>query len=357
MSLFEGRENGCVKTKIPSNFPVEAVYTDFTFFAFAINLHLSYYWHINFKKVVFMSTSSVTLSSSSIPQSSSSTAAPNKSFFNRCIEDISTENVSSLNRKSTHQLIAAVVTVVAFTALAVGAFVAATVFMPIYAPFVAITALMLALPVGNYVKDFLEHSKTAGNEAKKYEAMQLDAQKIAEQSPIQIQAELFRRGINWFQIPGLKASQPETFADLSPVLAHAHYLDAVVQNELKTKDQNLANADKLAKEDFVKHRLVIDQHRKDALAAEDRAMDAKIQSAFVNAVLTKPSFAGTLEDIASLTGITYHERMLGNAVGNSSEVDAFLKFKNNKFAPITYNDVKTMHIAELGKRLSAAMAA
>jgi hypothetical protein len=304
-----------------------------------------------------MSTSSITLGSSSIPQPTATSLIPSQPFLTRCIEDLSPGKVSSFNRQSALWFVAAGVTFVAFLALSVGAFVAATTFMPIYAPFVAISALILAMPVANYVKNFLESSKSAGNEAKNYEAMQIDAQKIVEQSPIQIQAELHRRGINWLQIPGLKASEPETFTALSPVLAHAHRIDRSLQAELKTRDAHVEEAAKLAKEDFAKHRLVIDQHRKEALKAEDRAMNAKIHSAFVNAALAKPTLARTLEDIASFTGMTYHERMLGNATGNASEVDAYLKFKNSKLAPITYHDVKTMHVAELGKRLSAAMAA
>ncbi len=304
-----------------------------------------------------MSTSSITLGSSSIPQQTQTAAAPTKSFYTRCVEDLSPRKVTCFNLQSALWGVAAGVTFVAFLALSVGGFVAATTFMPIYAPFVAISALILATPVASFIKHLLEISKFAGNEARNYKAMQIDAQKIAKQSPIQIQAELSNRGINWFQIPGLNSSEPKTFEALSPVLAHIHRIEGTVQAELKTRDEQVAEAAKLAKENFGKNRLMIDKHRKEALKAEDRAMNAKIQSAFAHAALTKPALASSLEDIASFTGITYHERMLGNAAGNASEVDAFLKFKNNKFAPITYNDVKTMHVAELGKRLSAAMAA
>ncbi len=308
------------------------------------------------KEVNLMATSVALTTPAAAVTQSTTAAAPNKSYLARCVEDLSADKVSTLDRQSTLWTVAAGATFVAFTVLAVGAFVATAVLLPAYVPVAGLSALLLAMPVANFVKNFLEYSENSRKEANMHREIQNNYLDLTQGTPAQVQIDLMRRGITWFQIPGQQISRPQDLAVLNPVLAKARQLDTKIQDHLQTKDELTAEARQLASADFAQNRQKIYDLRNAALFAEDLAMKTKIEAAFVNAVLRKGDFNGTLEDVATLSNIAYHERILGDELNDGAAVNQFLTFKNHAFAPITFDDVKRMNVAELGQRLVAAMA-
>lgn len=303
-----------------------------------------------------MAASSITLHSptASDLQTTANSSSP-KSFLSRCIEDLSPSKVSSLTIQSKLWLVAAGVTFVAYTGIAAAGFVIAGVLAPAYAPFVAIGALLLVAPVANFMKNLLLYADNSEKEANKYLAIQQHYKGLSIQTPLQIFANLRDRGINWIQIPGQDLASPEKIATLNPLLAHAQFLDDKIQKELGLRDSLSLEAKKLAIANFSENRSQIYDLRNAALFAEDRAMETKVEAAFVNAVLRKGDHNGSLDDVASLTRIAYQERILANELNDSSGTNEFLTFKNRNLTPITFNDVKNMTVSDLGQRLFAAL--
>lgn len=284
----------------------------------------------------------------------SSQSLPANSFLARCTEDLKPSKVTALEWQSTLWKVAAGVTFVAFTALVVVATIGLGSTM--YVPVIGIVALVLAMPVAEFVKKMLKYSENAKLEASNYRAIQAHHEQIAllGRTPIFSSIELHNRGINSLLIPGVQG-HPERLAALHPMLARAKFLDDAVKRHFEVRDNLTASAKRYSTENFAQNREIIYDLRNSALFSEDMALETKIEAAFVNAVLRKYDFNGTLEDIATLTNISYIERALGNELNETTGVTNFLTFKNQNIAPITHSDVKRMSVAELGQRIALAM--
>lgn len=280
---------------------------------------------------------------------------PPESFLARSIEDLSPIKITTADQSSTLWRVAAAASFVAFTALAVAVFVQVALFAPAFIPCAGLTALVLAGPVSANVKNFLESAENAHKEADRYRTIQKHYENLSSKTPLQIQAELVSRGITWFTIPGFNFSKPEEVSRLNPLLAQAKYLDEKIQKWLEVKDLSNTKAKKLISANFEENRNEICDHQTTALSAEEIAMRFKIQAAFVNAILRKGDYKGRFKDIATPTKINSYERAVGNTLGNFPEVNRFLTFKNPNLAPLTFNDVKNLSVAELGQRIFAAM--
>lgn len=294
-------------------------------------------------------------SQTAILPSSSSTASSKTSYLNRCVEDLSQDKVASFERKATLWKIISVVSTVAFFALAIGAFIATSILAPISAPFVGIGAILLALPASQQVKKFLEWSQAAQNEAEKYKAIQRNYTDLNGRTPQQLGCLLSQMGIIWDRIPGMGIEHPENLSRLNPLLAQAQYLEKQTEYWTNLREEHANKARQLPNAtDPEKKEKMIERHL--ALICEDEALNFKIQNAFVNAVLRKSDFCGTLENLGTLAKINYEERTLGNALDDPNANQIFT-FNNRNLTPITFNDIKTMSVADLGQRIFAAMAA
>src|SRR5581483_1557081 len=300
-------------------------------------------------------TSTTLNSRPSATQLIGSLIANDKSLLSDSIRDLDPSKVCTYKTHSTLWMIAAGVTFVAFTALASSTFFYAGMFLPTYVPFVGIGVLLLAMPVANLVKNFLEYSEVSRKEGIKYSKLQTNFEKINAKSVQLLQNDLAARGIVWHQIPSIQRTNPESLSKLNPILARAQYLDEKMQEELLLKQNLTQQARDLASANFSENRQKVYDLRSAALFAEDRALQTKVSAAFANAVLRNPNYKGDLDDIATLTNVGYHERVLGEALNEPTAISEFIKFKNRNFTPITHADVKRMTVAELGQRLFAAI--
>jgi hypothetical protein len=279
-----------------------------------------------------------------------STTTPD-SFLANCKLDLDPSRVSTYERQSTYWLIAAGVTFVAFTALAVGACFYTGMFLPAYTPFVLIGSLLAAGPVSSWVKSFLEYSKNSQLEAQKYTEIQRHHDVLVRKTREQIQSELVAHGIRTLR--GTK--EVRRIEDVTPLLAQANYLSDKIKNDVLLRHELTTEAKNFAASNFAEHRQKIFDLQHAALHMEDKILQTKIQAAFVNAVLRKGDFNGSLEEIGTLTDTIYMERLLGRELGNEEGIKNFLTFKHHNLAPITCTEVKRLTVAQLGAKLVAVM--
>jgi hypothetical protein len=292
------------------------------------------------------------VTSQTTTQLNSSTIGQTKtSFLNRCVEDFSPDKVANFEKKTTQWNIISIVSTVAFFALAIGAFIATSILTPAYVPVAGIAAILLAIPAVQQIKKFQDWSRAAQNEADKYKAIQSNYADLTGRTPQELQRILLQMGIIWSNISGMEIQHPENLSRLNPLLAQAKYLEKQTRHWMILRDRYVNEANQLPTSPDARQ-----ESRHGALGCEDEAVKLKIENAFIYAVLLNPNFKGTLEDVATLSKIDYTDRALGNAL-NDPTVNQILTFNNRNLAPITFDDIKTASVADLGRRIFAAMAA
>lgn len=295
-----------------------------------------------------MATTSVTTTSSQAPVTTSTTTQT--TYLNRCIKNLSPETVTCFQGEASKWRNAAIISTVAFFALAIGAFIATSILLPAYLPLAGIGSLLLAFPAAQQVQKFLAWAEEAQKEADKFRDLQYQYADFTAKSPVELQRELLKMGILWFQIRGMQVQHPERLAELSPLLAHAKYLENETKLWMTKKDNHAREA--LHEADLQKKA----QEQRYALRCEDAALTCKIKNAFYHAVLRNPAFTGTFHNLGALSTNGFEERMLGNGLGETTANNLFT-FSNSTVAPITYEQAKTMTVAELGQRFFTSMAA
>jgi hypothetical protein len=300
-----------------------------------------------------MATTSVTTTSQA--PVTTSTTTPTTTYLSRCMENLSPEKVANFQGEASKWRTIAIISTVAFFALAIGAFIATSILLPAYLPLAGIGSLLLAFPAAQQVQKFLAWAEEAQKEADKFSLIQREYTDLNAKDPIGLQRELLKMGILWFQIQGMQVQHPERLSELNPLLAHAKYLEGQTKSWIEHRDQHAREAQQ-AGDDLQKK----SQEQRYALRCEDAALTCKIKNAFYHAVLRKPAFAGTFagtfDGLGALSNNSFEERMLGNGLGETTANNLFT-FSNATIAPITHEQAKTMTVAELGQRFFAAMAA
>ena len=255
--------------------------------------------------------------------SSVASQASGPTYLSLCTENVKPEKVAECERRSTLWTVAAVVSMVAFFALAIGAFIAIGIFAEVYLPVAGISAIVAGLMAANKVKDLFEWSESAKNEADKYKEIQK----------------------HYVDLTALNAQNPT-----NPVLAHAKFFEAQTEKGLKEKEEFLAK-ERTQPEPTEETGLLHFQ----ALNCEDAALKAKLHNAFARAVAQNLAFAGTLETLGTLRNASSIEICLRERPDASRDV--MFKFNNSRIAPITYNELKAHSVDQLVQRIRAGMAA
>ncbi len=120
------------------------------------------------------------------------------SFRKQCEDDLSPKAVTVYNVHSGLWYVIGITTAVAFTALAAFAFIAASLLAPpIYAPLVAIAAILLIEPVSGCTKQFIKFSEAAATHAKERQSLQKYAQQISLKSALEVRFDLMDRGMDF----------------------------------------------------------------------------------------------------------------------------------------------------------------
>lgn len=282
--------------------------------------------------------------------------APVQTFLSRCVQELDPNTVSEFESTAKWKDIAALGTIVAFTALAIGAFILTGVFLsPLYLPIAGISALLLAPTAFTFYNKFDQEAEFAKLEAAKHTEIQRHYQDLTSKTPVQIQEALLQKGINWLQIPGMTAANPQRLDEIKPLIARHLYWEGQIQaaetkkQEHQTKLQNLraGNPEENRENLFITGQAILQSERLIA--------DAKLKCGFLNAVLRKPNFAGGMSEVGTMSTLSTEERLVAGALGDPNANQLFA-FNNRAVQALTIDDVKRMNVAQLGQRIVAAMA-
>ena len=268
--------------------------------------------------------------------------ATNSRFLDRCVEDLSPSKIAECEKKICQWNTISIISVVAFFALAIGGFIAASLLAPVWVPpVVAIGSLLLAIPATSKIKEFHQRAESAKGEWDKYIKIQHYFADLTVQTSESIQNILRQQGIS--------TSGQENLGQLKPLLAQAKFIEKqtdhwIAERDNWAKDQREIPA---TSENYEERKRQCQAH---VIICQDQALYFKMQNAFINAVLRNPEFKGTFETLGAFSKLEV----------NKSEVKVpqeIFTFKNRNITPISYEDAKTQSVAELGQRIFAAMAA
>jgi hypothetical protein len=297
---------------------------------------------------------SITLPSQGTSQSNATAASQPISFLDHCIEDLSADKIASFDKTTNFWHIVSGVSIVAFFALAIGLFITTGFLVPFYLPFVGLGATLLAIPAVWQIQKFQQWAETAQIEANKSRAIQQHYTDLTTQTPLQLQRALLQMGIVWNHIPGMQIQHPENITRLNPLIAHAKFYETRTVDYLKEKDKYAAEAQQLTQPEDLPKRTELD---KAALLCEGYALFSKLRNGIINAALRNPNMSkASVDDFATISESNYHAKFGGNTSSGASN-DQFLIFKNRNLAPVTFDDLKRLSVAELGQRIFAAMPA
>ncbi len=281
-----------------------------------------------------------------------STSTPNKTYLQQCTDDLNPGCLSSFERKATLHQVAAIATLVAFTVFSLGSIAATALFAPIYVPLTALSVCYLFKYVQKGSDKLQLWSDQAGARAEQLKQISSHYQGL---STATLQQTLQEKGITWSTIPGMQ--NPANLETLKPLIARHIFWEKHVAKLEERKQEKLAKATKLTEKNHVENKGRIYDLQCEALEIEKRALEGRIKTAFINAVIRRPGFLGTLDNLGTLSPITGQERVIGNAVSSGSTMNQLFTFKDGRTAAITIDEVKRLTITDLAQRILSAMPA
>lgn len=286
--------------------------------------------------------------------SSSITVSP-PTFLSICAENLDPQKISALNKKSTLWNVAAISTLVAFAALSLVTFVTIGLTTPIYTPLTGITIMLFIQPAVQVYQKFKAISDDYRSKSEQFQKINGNYHAMNHCTPQNIQNALSLSGIQWSHIPGM--AHPENLLSLKPLIAKQRYFNEEIgklteqkqklQRKVESSSQNpqeplsLENREKLFKRGAK------------ILNTDHTICELKVCAAFINAVIQRPSYRGTSENLFDFTETKVMERLIGQEI--NAPISQFVYFKNRSITPLTVEDVKRLSVAELGTRLLAAM--
>lgn len=297
--------------------------------------------------------------SQSTQQQQQSNATQETTYLSRCVEKLDLKKTAALERKATWIKIAAVATLVVFTVIAIGAFVGTGLFAPVFLPIAGITAICILPGVGNIYKQIMNKSMQFKEQANDNKRLQELHAPLVNATTAQIQEQLLQKGINWQQIPGM-LENPERLKTLTPLIARQNQWESriaeLTQERAKTQ-REISNivAESPTETDQTREKLL--PLRNHLLEIDQVVLKAKINAAFINAVMRRPEFRGNDQTLFSFTQIEPFDRIIRQACGHDAErINQLVHFKREGVLPITLDEAgqdNNIHI--LGQRILAAM--
>lgn len=274
-----------------------------------------------------------------------------KSYLQFAEEELSPDLLASYNQKATLWKVAAVASVVLFTVIAVGGFAASAYLLPVTIPLVGLCAYVMMAQAMKVYSMFEKWSDTATERATQLSAINKHYEDMSSSTPQALQEILRSKGIH--NVVGMQQNDPN-LTTLNPLIARHLFWEQHTADQLKIKEDKIEEARKLSEKDFVENRDTIYELNSEALEFEMQALESKVKNAFINAVLRRPHYAGTLEDLGTFSQLTGQERAMAMQA-KAPHANEFFTFKNKAMPLITYNDVKRESVAELAIRMATLM--
>jgi hypothetical protein len=277
-----------------------------------------------------------------------------KKYLDYCVEQIKEDTIKEFESNSSYYSNMAWASIIAYSVLAISAFVVTGVFAPVYVPIAGICAYLGANHVFKFYKSRQQYSESTGAQAGHLKTISNNHQNLAAVTPDQLQWVLLRMGISWLNIPGM-VQQPQDLNTLKPLIARHQFWEGHVQGLEQKKQADLQEALRLATENYPENRAKIYDLRTDALEIDRQILEAKVKDAFVLAAIQRPTMTGTIDSIGDFSNLSNQERVIGNAVGDIT-INKFFNFKNTSFAALTIDEVANANAVVLSQRLLTASA-
>jgi hypothetical protein len=264
-----------------------------------------------------------------------------KSYLEHAQEELNPDLLAIQDRKSTLWKVAAVGNFVLFAVAMAGVSIITGFYLPIAIPLVAIGAIVLLEPAKKAYALFMSWSMTAAERAAQLRAIHEHYQALDNATPEQLQSILESKGID--HVTGIKVN------DLKPLIARHLFWENQIENLNEAGAKKLKEAKKLSESDFAENRERIYTLQSEALEHEKQALESKVKNAFINAVLRRPDFVGTLEEMGTFSFLSGQERAIG--MQSSPTQEAFFTFKNASMQPLHYSEVKRSSLTDLALRM------
>ncbi len=294
------------------------------------------------------------------------TSATQNTFLKNLTEQLDPATIPSDENRAALYDGAAKATAIFFSLAAVCGFITAAVLLPhLIANFAVGAAILLictALASHAFKTRSIQREKLV--DEKKW----ISERQATLATPLQIQQSLGQKGIIWNQIPGVQ--RPEDLERLKPLIAKHDWMDfthAKSENKMQKKLQEARQLEQeLAAENQERGFLDIFQQfsiknkidditnlRTRAAEYASQALEHKLVTAFINAILRRPDFSGEPQKMGYL--FEGKEQSPSTPYRFDPREFQYFTFNNRAIAPITLDEVKTLSIPQLGQRLSAAM--
>ncbi len=247
-------------------------------------------------------------------------------FLNRCVEQLNLEEAKSHQRTATMWKVAAQVAPWMFAIIAVGAFVSTGIFAAAYLPVAGVAVLLFLEPVYNFCNRIEEFSKEP----------QARARMLTEVKKIHDNLTHKNR--------------------LSPLIARFKFWSSEEKRLSEASKEMASAAAELIRVPDKKAPVSPSAYRKHALELKQEALIAKINAAFIKAVIRKPEFAGDATDVYTINDLRYDERALKRAF-HDKDADHLVKFKRShrgKSQSLTSKEVKAYSISKLSTLFKVA---
>jgi len=279
-------------------------------------------------------------------------AATPKSYLQFCREELNPNLIASYSRNSTLWKVAAIATLVAFTVLLIGAFIATVLYSPVFIPIVGLSCLILIGQIKKIYSLFDQWSYEASERANQLSAIKGHYQSLNASTPAHIQQILRQKGIN--SVSGMQVNDPNLMT-LKPLIARHLFWEGRVTQLTQQKQEKIGLAIKLSNENFLENRDEIYELQSEALELERQALESRAKHVFINAVIRRPHFIGTSEDLVTLSSLSGQERAIAMRTGAPNAYE-FLSFKTPRaVTTIRYDEMQQHAAADLAMRMVTAM--
>lgn len=287
-------------------------------------------------------------------------------YLQRCVLDLNPDVAATHDSNAFLWDIASKATLVVFTILATGTFVAVGLFAPIYLPVVSIGSILLMNPAFQLHQKLSLYSAQTQRRAEQLRDIAQEHSALPDDARMTgMKLALMR--IQWNRIPGVQ--QVEDLNQFKPLIARYEYWrkqQESYESEMNTHSQEasqLLNPSSTqtpaATTDGPSLQDRVNVLRMEALQAQENALICKANAAFVHAVIQRPEFAGSFGDLAEFNESTLQERALAQRFGDPA-ADHFIQFRNRDIQPITLTEIRdntAMPTHMLAQRFVQAIAA
>lgn len=268
-------------------------------------------------------------------------------LLKNCVEKLDPKKIAAIEKSSVLWRVIGKITPFAYTIFAVGSFIACGLLAPFYLPVASLIATIslagIAEPFRKNCLSYATQSQEIANEQRALKTQTEALPRNIEELRIKLNSLFIRQQI-------LNLSREEDLIELRPLIAlyeHQTQITNKIQADVRISE---AQALELMNNNPSSPDLTI--RRAYTIILQDVSLTQKVTTAFTRAVLLRPWFQGSLENLSSLNKTDGVTRALANEFNDPTAND-FILFKDEEATKLSRSDVQNMPITGLADRLIA----